>query len=169
MTGTQCDRRIVKVLTEQEKLANKVLAAEKRMKASTINVDLLKRSSDVLEECNADNQNTTYSVGCRSCTCYDGAYDCVDVSCDAQCSIIGQGHFETFDGTHFAYPDPDCSLTIARECSSSQVFKVCDDPYGLLVVTKNFTKIFFGRRIKRTPHSCLDFLRKVVFFVFLFF
>ena len=59
-----------------------------------------------------------------SSECKDSSWQCDAINCDAQCSVVGNGHYNSFDKRAFTYPDIDCGHTLARECSTQQKWKV---------------------------------------------
>nr|XP_033808517.1 otogelin-like protein isoform X3 [Geotrypetes seraphini] len=52
---------------------------------------------------------TTYPVGskieqeCSKCICSGGIWNCTEHDCPAECSVIGDSHFTTFDGRYFTF------------------------------------------------------------------
>ena len=48
-------------------------------------------------------------------TCDRGRWECPDIECSQQCSIIGNQHFTTFDGEHYNYQGSDeCRYTLVE-------------------------------------------------------
>ncbi len=64
------------------------------------------------------------TVDCNSCQCIGGRWSCTEYKCPRTCSIIGQGHYHTFDGKDFDFisdceyilveTTPDANLTVPR-------------------------------------------------------
>ena len=42
-------------------------------------------------------------VDCNACECMGGQWRCTEKKCPRTCSIIGRGHFHTFDGKEFDF------------------------------------------------------------------
>uniref|UniRef100_A0A8C4N1G6 VWFD domain-containing protein n=1 Tax=Eptatretus burgeri TaxID=7764 RepID=A0A8C4N1G6_EPTBU len=40
---------------------------------------------------------------CNQCVCHDGAWNCTTNPCAAQCAVVGNAHFVTFDGLHYTF------------------------------------------------------------------
>ena len=55
--------------------------------------------------------------------CESGQWGCIDVDCEASCSVIGNGHTTTFDGKQYDLPD-SCSSVLSEDCSRNKKWKV---------------------------------------------
>ncbi|XP_069485429.1 otogelin-like protein [Ambystoma mexicanum] len=62
-----------------------------------------------LARCPCIYHGTSYSVGskieqeCSMCVCLGGVWNCTEHDCPAECSVIGDSHFTTFDGRSFTF------------------------------------------------------------------
>ncbi|KAM8939211.1 mucin-5B-like [Pelodytes ibericus] len=61
-----------------------------------------------------------YSTGenitlpCQMCTCFNRTWDCKDVPCHHTCSVFGNGHYSTFDGSTFHFSG-DCDYVLVQD------------------------------------------------------
>ncbi len=51
------------------------------------------------------------TIDCNSCQCISGKWTCTENKCPRTCSVIGQGHYHTFDGKEFDFIS-NCEYTI---------------------------------------------------------
>ncbi|KAJ8006893.1 hypothetical protein DPEC_G00111940 [Dallia pectoralis] len=57
-------------------------------------------------------------TNCRTCTCHEGQWTCVDEECPGSCQVYGNGHYQTFDSKWYRY-DGNCQYTLVKDgCDS---------------------------------------------------
>uniref|UniRef100_H2YI88 VWFD domain-containing protein n=1 Tax=Ciona savignyi TaxID=51511 RepID=H2YI88_CIOSA len=62
---------------------------------------------------------SSINVDCNTCNCTAGRWTCTDRLCGGECSVIGEDHFHTFDGTWFDFSG-DCEYILATdECGTT--------------------------------------------------
>uniref|UniRef100_A0AC11C8L5 Uncharacterized protein n=1 Tax=Ovis aries TaxID=9940 RepID=A0AC11C8L5_SHEEP len=93
----------------------------------------------------------TIHVGCNTCTCQSGTWQCTDQPCLATCTVYGDGHYLTFDGRRYSFSG-DCEYTLLQDhCggngSTQDSFRVVTEnvPCGTTGTTcSKAIKIFLG-------------------------
>ncbi|XP_058622662.1 mucin-2 isoform X2 [Onychostoma macrolepis] len=87
---------------------------------------------------------------CNTCTCKNGTWTCTEKVCYGTCTIYGEGHFRTFDGTRYSLYR-ECEHTIARDnCNMNQTLsfslvtqnKICETTK---TICKSITLLFGGK------------------------
>jgi len=99
--GARCQRKkrapVLYVDREMEELIKKrVERSLERSKRATSGV--VGNPVEVGSPCT---NGETASSGCTSCSCQNGAWACANIDCDGACSVLGDGHFITFDNKAF--------------------------------------------------------------------
>uniref|UniRef100_A0A3B1K459 VWFD domain-containing protein n=1 Tax=Astyanax mexicanus TaxID=7994 RepID=A0A3B1K459_ASTMX len=86
---------------------------------------------------------------CNTCTCTKGNFICTTEKCPATCTIFGEGHYKTFDGTRYDF-NGDCEYVLAQDyCNNSMEgsFRIITEniPCGTTGTTcSKSIKIFLG-------------------------
>ncbi|XP_033102325.1 SCO-spondin-like [Anneissia japonica] len=55
---------------------------------------------------------------CNTCTCHGRMWDCTTEQCSGTCSVVGEGHFSTFDGRMYTFAGP-CQYILAEEVNQA--------------------------------------------------
>jgi hypothetical protein len=111
------------------------------------------------------NPKSVISVGCNTCVCSDGFWNCTTFRCPRVCSVLGMGHYQTFDGNTYTFIGScdyytliedyiDKSLKIEytnRQLISSSDRSLRITYFSNVIVMANNTLSFNHLRVSRLP------------------
>ncbi|XP_066524929.1 mucin-2-like [Hoplias malabaricus] len=109
------------------------------------------------DQCPCVHNGVSYQPGktvqedCNICTCRSRTWSCTQNICPGTCSIYGDGHYLTFDGTRYSFSG-NCEYTLAQDyCSNSNSgsFRIITEniPCGTTGTTcSKAIKIFLGNQ-----------------------
>ncbi|KAI4826035.1 hypothetical protein KUCAC02_021691 [Chaenocephalus aceratus] len=61
---------------------------------------------------------SSISQDCNTCVCRHGSWECTNEGCPAECLVVGQSHFKTFDNKFFTFTG-HCQFLLARDCTEN--------------------------------------------------
>ncbi|KAK5621653.1 hypothetical protein CRENBAI_023918 [Crenichthys baileyi] len=53
-------------------------------------------------------------TNCKTCTCIQGQWNCIDEACSGKCQVYGNGHYQTFDSKWYRF-DGHCQYTLVED------------------------------------------------------
>ncbi|KAM4723115.1 mucin-5B-like [Rhinophrynus dorsalis] len=109
----------------------------------------------------------TISIPCNTCTCNNRTWVCTDNPCPQTCTVYGNGHYSTFDGSRFDFSG-DCDYVLSQDFCSDNAnegsFRIIIEniacgvneavcSLGIKIILKNTTIELFEGRVKETSRD----------------